>query len=61
MKALIQRVSKASVMVSGEVLGEIGNGLVVLVGVKQADTTRDIDYLVDKIVNRKVISSMDIL
>ena len=49
MKALVQRVTKASVSVSGEVIGEIRHGLVVLVGVARGDTERDAIYLADKI------------
>ncbi len=48
MKAVLQRVSKASVSVSGEVVGSIATGLAVLVGVAVGDTERDADYLVRK-------------
>jgi D-tyrosyl-tRNA(Tyr) deacylase len=54
LKALVQRVSKASVSVGGEVVGEIGRGLVVLVGVARGDMERDALYLVDKIVNLRI-------
>ena len=49
MRAVIQRVTRASVTVEGEVVGEIGNGLVVLLGVAGDDTEQDIKYLVEKI------------
>ncbi len=49
MRAVIQRVARASVTVEGEVVGEIGNGLVVLLGVAGDDTEQDIKYLVEKI------------
>ncbi len=48
MKALLQRVSKASVSIDGEVVGSIGRGLVVLVGVAGGDTEDDAKYLVRK-------------
>ena len=56
MKALVQRVTKASVSVSGEVVGEIGQGLVVLVGVARGDAERDAIYLADKIVNLRIFA-----
>ena len=56
MKALVQRVSKASVSVGGEVVGKIGQGLVVLVGVARGDTERDALYLADKIINLRIFA-----
>jgi D-tyrosyl-tRNA(Tyr) deacylase len=56
LKALVQRVSKASVSVGGEVVGKIGRGLVVLVGVARGDTERDAIYLADKIVNLRIFA-----
>ena len=56
MKALVQRVIKASVSVSGEVVGKIGRGLVVLVGVARGDMERDALYLADKIVNLRIFA-----
>ena len=56
MKALLQRVTGASVSIGGEVVGEIGRGLVVLVGVAVGDTEKDIGYLVQKIVNLRIFS-----
>jgi len=53
-KALLQRVSGASVSVGGEVVGRIGRGLVVLVGIASGDTEKDIQYLVPKIVNLRI-------
>ena len=49
MRAVVQRVSRAKVTVSGEITGEIGQGLLVLLGVTTADTRSDADYLADKI------------
>lgn len=56
MKALVQRVTKASVSVNGEVVGKIGHGLVVLVGVAGEDTERDAIYIADKIVNLRIFA-----
>ena len=49
MRAVVQRVTRASVTVDGEVVGEIGNGLVVLLGIARDDTEKDATYLVEKI------------
>ncbi len=54
MKALLQRVTGASVSIGGEVVGRIGRGLVVLVGVASGDTERDVDYLAQKVVNLRI-------
>ena len=48
MKALLQRVTGASVSIAGEQVGRIGRGLVILVGVAGGDTERDARYLVEK-------------
>ena len=56
MKALLQRVSKASVSVAGEEVGRIGRGLVVLLGVANGDTEKDAQYLVQKIVNLRIFT-----
>jgi D-tyrosyl-tRNA(Tyr) deacylase len=49
MRAVVQRVTRASVTIEGEIAGEIGNGLVVLLGVARDDTREDADYLAAKI------------
>ena len=54
MRALIQRVTEASVSVNGEVLGRIGPGLVVFVGVAGTDEERHIEYIVSKTVNLRI-------
>lgn len=56
MKALLQRVTHASVTVSGEEVGSIGHGLVVLLGVAGGDTEKDAQYLVQKIVNLRIFT-----
>ena len=54
MRAVVQRVSRAKVTVSGEVTGEIGKGLLILLGVGSEDVEADAAYLVDKIVNLRI-------
>ena len=54
MRALLQRVSSASVSVDGEVLGEIGNGLVVLLGVGEGDSEAQAAKLADKVSKLRV-------
>ena len=54
MRILVQRVSHASVTVGGELKSKIGCGLLVLVGIEEADGEADIDYLSGKIVNLRV-------
>jgi len=49
MRAVIQRVTRASVQVDGQVVGRIGPGLVLLLGVAKGDTEQDLAYLVEKI------------
>ena len=51
MKAVIQRVSKASVTVEGEKVASISQGLLVLLGIVDYDTTEDIQWLSNKIIN----------
>ena len=56
MRALIQRVTKASVAVGDETTGEIGPGLVVLLGVSKDDDEADAGYLVEKIANLRIFA-----
>jgi D-tyrosyl-tRNA(Tyr) deacylase len=56
MRAVIQRVSKASVTVDGKITGRIGNGLLVLVGFEDADSVDDIQWLSGKIVNLRIFN-----
>ena len=51
---MVQRVTRASVTVDGEIIGEIGPGLVVLVGIARDDTKVEAAYLVDKISNLRI-------
>ena len=59
MRAVVQRVSEASVLVAGEVVGQIGPGLAVLVGVKQGDTEADARYLAEKTAHLRVFGDAD--
>ncbi len=54
MRAVVQRVSRASVNVGGAITGEIGIGLLVLLGVGQEDQPSDADYLAEKIVGLRI-------
>lgn len=54
MRALIQRVSSASVEVEGQVVGQVGLGLLVLLGVGQQDTDRQAAWLAEKVANLRV-------
>ncbi len=56
MRALIQRVTSASVTIDGADIGHIGPGLVVLLGVAHGDDDGDARYLVDKIVNMRIFA-----
>ncbi|MCC6288022.1 MAG: D-tyrosyl-tRNA(Tyr) deacylase [Chitinophagaceae bacterium] len=59
MRAVLQRVSHASVVVNGNTTGAIQNGLLVLVGIEDADTTEDIEWLSSKIVNMRIFNDED--
>ena len=54
MRAVIQRVSEASVTISGKIKSEIGSGLLVLLGIEEADNNEDIEWLVNKIVHLRI-------
>lgn len=59
MRAVIQRVTEASVTVNNEVTGSIGQGLLVLVGIEDADTVEDIGWLSSKLVNLRIFNDAD--
>ena len=59
MKALLQRVTGATVSVEGKVVGKIGHGLVVFVGVANGDTPEDIQYLTRKIVELRIFDDAE--
>ncbi|WP_413999419.1 D-aminoacyl-tRNA deacylase [Flavobacterium sp. W1B] len=54
MKVVVQRVSQASVTIDSEIVADIQKGLLVLVGLEDADTQEDINWLVGKIVNLRI-------
>jgi D-aminoacyl-tRNA deacylase len=56
MRAVVQRVSGASVEVEGRRVGEIGPGLLVLLGVAKTDTRRDADYMADKLTGLRIFA-----
>jgi D-aminoacyl-tRNA deacylase len=56
MKAVIQRVSKANVKVGGKVTGEIAEGLLILLGIEDADTEEDIQWLSNKMLNLRIFN-----
>ena len=59
MRAIVQRVTRASVAVDGEIVGEIGNGLVVLLGIARDDSKDDADYLAPKIVSLRIFDDAE--
>jgi len=54
MRAVLQRVSRAKVTVDGEVTGEIGKGILVLLGVSRGDSEKEAVYLVEKTLNLRI-------
>ncbi len=59
MRAVVQRVSEASVVVDGRVTGSIGQGLCVLVGVAQGDTARDAEWMSAKALELRIFEDAD--
>lgn len=59
MRAVVQRVTRASVTIDGEVVGEIEHGLVVLLGIARDDTKEDADYLVPKIIALRIFDDAE--
>ncbi|HHY13280.1 MAG TPA: D-tyrosyl-tRNA(Tyr) deacylase, partial [Thermoanaerobacterales bacterium] len=57
MRAVIQRVSKGTVSVQNEIVGEINDGIVVLLGISDNDTEQDVEYLVNKIVGLRIFEN----
>ena len=56
MRALVQRVSQAAVLVEGEAAGSIDTGLVVFIGIHEDDDSEDASYIVNKTVNLRIFS-----
>jgi D-tyrosyl-tRNA(Tyr) deacylase len=59
MRAVVQRVSRASVSVDGEIVGQIGRGVVVLVGVTHGDTQEQADWLANKIAGLRIFEDCE--
>ena len=59
MRVVIQRVSEAAVRVDGKIVGEIKQGLMVLLGIETADTEEDIDWLLNKTLNLRIFNDAD--
>ena len=59
MRAVIQRVTRANVTIDGETVGEIGNGLVVLLGIARDDGKQDADYLAPKIIALRIFDDAE--
>jgi D-tyrosyl-tRNA(Tyr) deacylase len=59
MMCVIQRVSSASVTIEGKVKSSINKGLLVLVGIEDADTQEDIDWLANKVVNLRIFNDSE--
>ena len=55
MRAVIQRVKKSSVAVDGKIIGAIGQGFNLLLGIKEDDTEADMDYIINKAIDRKSV------
>lgn len=59
MRIVVQRVSEASVKVEGKSAGEIGGGLLLLVGIEETDEEKDAEWLASKILNLRIFSDED--
>lgn len=59
MRTVLQRVSKASVTVDGKVISSVGKGLLVLLGIEDADNKDDIDWLTNKVLNLRIFNDED--
>jgi D-tyrosyl-tRNA(Tyr) deacylase len=59
MRAVVQRVKQSTVKTDNEIVGQIGSGLLVLLGVAKGDTAKDADYLARKIINLRIFEDED--
>ncbi len=59
MRCVIQRVSRARVLVDGETVGEIGTGILVLLGVSRGDSEKEAVYLLEKTLNLRIFEDSD--
>ncbi len=56
MRIVIQRVRKASVKINDEIVGEIQQGLLVLLGIEHVDAELDVDYLIQKLIHLRILA-----
>ena len=54
MRIVVQRVTRSSVTIKGELISEIGKGLMALIGVQEGDTEKDADYMADKLLKLRI-------
>ncbi|NSW90581.1 MAG: D-tyrosyl-tRNA(Tyr) deacylase [Firmicutes bacterium] len=59
MRVVVQRVSNARVLIGEDIVGQIGKGLLILLGVSNEDTEKDAEYLASKVVNLRVFDDED--
>ena len=59
MKIVVQRVKEASVAVEGKIVGEISQGLLLLIGVDESDTQEDANWLIKKVVDLRIFSDSE--
>ncbi len=59
MRAVVQRVKQSSVKAGNKIVGQIGSGLLVLLGVARGDTASDANYMVNKIINLRIFEDQD--
>ena len=59
MRAVIQRVKSASVKVDGELVSEIGSGLLIFLGVAHNDTEKELEYIANKVANLRIFEDAD--
>ncbi|NLM43344.1 MAG: D-tyrosyl-tRNA(Tyr) deacylase [Clostridiales bacterium] len=59
MRAVVQRVKKSHVKTDNKIVGEIGKGLMVLLGISEDDSIVDVEYMVEKIVNLRIFEDSD--
>ena len=59
MRLILQRVSSASVTIEGEIVGQIGTGLMILAGIEAADTAEDLGWLVQKVTQMRIFADAD--